>query len=488
MDADELEAVGDGLAADPDDARREREHDRADRARAAARSRARRQRADRDRREHDPEQRVERAAERPSRRRLRCRRPARAGARASTRAACEDEQRERERRARERGEVVVAEQRRDAAAGRRVLEAAQHAEELEQADDRRDGAPGDERRRRPGSRRSRVRTISDHRGREQHVLEPLRRRHGVRARGVRAVAQRAPGSPERRPARRAPTTRASRRARRSAPASRRRRPGDHARRASRGPRGTTSTAPTRPRAGSAGAGRRAGGRAARTSGAALECARGVARGATEVGTILAASDALPASSGGGSRPPSGSTDRRCSGSLATIVAARELTKDDFARFALVFAVTGLLQLFLDLTVEEVVVKYGNRYAARGGLGAVPAALRGRAVASSSPAASPAALATVVTAFLAHCDLADRRPARAAAGRRADPAHPGARGHGERDTARAQPLRRAWRAPRLVDGAAARRDRDRRVDRAAADVRRDRDRAGRVDGLRLGGRR
>ena len=56
------------------------------------------------------------------------------------------------------------------------------------------------------------------------------------------------------------------------------------------------------------------------------------------------------------------------GILATIVAARELSNTDFARFALVFAITGLLQLFLDLTIDEVVVKYGNRYAARGDWG------------------------------------------------------------------------------------------------------------------------
>ena len=52
------------------------------------------------------------------------------------------------------------------------------------------------------------------------------------------------------------------------------------------------------------------------------------------------------------------------GFAATIVAARELSKPDFARFALVFGVTSLLQLFVDLTIDEVVVKYGNRYAAR----------------------------------------------------------------------------------------------------------------------------
>jgi O-antigen/teichoic acid export membrane protein len=53
------------------------------------------------------------------------------------------------------------------------------------------------------------------------------------------------------------------------------------------------------------------------------------------------------------------------GILATIVAARELSKADFGRFALVFSATSLLQLFVDLTIDEVVVKYGNRYAARG---------------------------------------------------------------------------------------------------------------------------
>lgn len=52
------------------------------------------------------------------------------------------------------------------------------------------------------------------------------------------------------------------------------------------------------------------------------------------------------------------------GFLATIVAARELSVADFARFAVVFATTSLLQLFVDLTIDEVVVKYGNRYAAR----------------------------------------------------------------------------------------------------------------------------
>ncbi len=56
------------------------------------------------------------------------------------------------------------------------------------------------------------------------------------------------------------------------------------------------------------------------------------------------------------------------GILATVVAAREMSTDEFPRFALVFAITGLLQMFLDLTANEVVVKYGNRYAAQGDWG------------------------------------------------------------------------------------------------------------------------
>jgi O-antigen/teichoic acid export membrane protein len=52
------------------------------------------------------------------------------------------------------------------------------------------------------------------------------------------------------------------------------------------------------------------------------------------------------------------------GFLATVVAARELSKEDFARFALVFGMTTLLQTFVDLTIDEVVIKYGNRYVAQ----------------------------------------------------------------------------------------------------------------------------
>ena len=56
------------------------------------------------------------------------------------------------------------------------------------------------------------------------------------------------------------------------------------------------------------------------------------------------------------------------GFAATIVAARELSKADFGRFALVFGTVFLLQQFVDLTIDEVVIKYGNRYAVRGDWG------------------------------------------------------------------------------------------------------------------------
>lgn len=52
------------------------------------------------------------------------------------------------------------------------------------------------------------------------------------------------------------------------------------------------------------------------------------------------------------------------GFLATLIAAGELSKHDLARYGLAFGTTSLLQLFVDLTIDEVVVKYGNRYAAQ----------------------------------------------------------------------------------------------------------------------------
>src|SRR5262245_12360357 len=52
------------------------------------------------------------------------------------------------------------------------------------------------------------------------------------------------------------------------------------------------------------------------------------------------------------------------GFLGSIVAVRELGISAFGRLAIVLAAAGLFQLLADLTVEEALVKYGFRYAAR----------------------------------------------------------------------------------------------------------------------------
>ena len=126
------------------------------------------------------------------------------------------------------------------------------------------------------------------------------------------------------------------------------------------------------------------------------------------------------------------------GFAATIVAARELSKHDFARFALVFGVTSLLQLFVDLTIDEVVVKYGNRYAAREQwgrfrrlfqvglaikmLGGAVGTLASRSLRCSRPTSGRRA------GCARRCSIAG-----------ADPAHPAARRDGGRSAARPQPL-------------------------------------------------
>jgi PST family polysaccharide transporter len=52
------------------------------------------------------------------------------------------------------------------------------------------------------------------------------------------------------------------------------------------------------------------------------------------------------------------------GLLATVVAARQLDQAEFGLLALVVATTGFVQMLLDLTIDEALVKYGFRYAAR----------------------------------------------------------------------------------------------------------------------------
>jgi O-antigen/teichoic acid export membrane protein len=52
------------------------------------------------------------------------------------------------------------------------------------------------------------------------------------------------------------------------------------------------------------------------------------------------------------------------GFAATVVAAREFTKEAYGLYVIVFAVSGFFQVLLDLTVEEAVVKFGFGYVAR----------------------------------------------------------------------------------------------------------------------------
>ena len=56
------------------------------------------------------------------------------------------------------------------------------------------------------------------------------------------------------------------------------------------------------------------------------------------------------------------------GLLATIVAARVFSLEDFGLYATVLAATGFFQSLLDLTVEESLTKYGFRYAEAGDWG------------------------------------------------------------------------------------------------------------------------
>src|SRR5262252_6746006 len=56
------------------------------------------------------------------------------------------------------------------------------------------------------------------------------------------------------------------------------------------------------------------------------------------------------------------------GFLGSVVAVRELGIAAFGRLAIVLAAAGLFQLLADLTVEDALVKYGFRYAARGDWG------------------------------------------------------------------------------------------------------------------------
>ena len=62
------------------------------------------------------------------------------------------------------------------------------------------------------------------------------------------------------------------------------------------------------------------------------------------------------------------------GFLASIVAARRLGPVEYGHFTLAIFAAGFLQVLLDLTVEEAMIKYGFRYTTTAPLGAAPAAL------------------------------------------------------------------------------------------------------------------
>jgi O-antigen/teichoic acid export membrane protein len=56
------------------------------------------------------------------------------------------------------------------------------------------------------------------------------------------------------------------------------------------------------------------------------------------------------------------------GFLASIVAARQLKPDAYGEFTLAIAAAGFLQILLDVTVEEAMIKYGFRYTGQGNWG------------------------------------------------------------------------------------------------------------------------
>ena len=241
--------------------------------------------------------------------------------------------------------------------------------------------------RRPRSRRSSSRSAppprrggrarlddQEHRRREQHVLEPLRRRDGVRARRIAGKWTAPQATPRARAAR-------ARRAR-SRPAATRRERAGRARPTDRGHEHRehgdigeerVDRADARRRLVVAvqqeeGQSRRDDERPAPARG---RCGRGTANGSHYT------------------RPPQmrfrvlwrrvatavGIYGSALLGILATVVAARELTKIDFSRFALVFAVTGLLAALPrpDGRGGRRQVRQPVRRARR--LGAVPAAVR-----------------------------------------------------------------------------------------------------------------
>jgi len=88
------------------------------------------------------------------------------------------------------------------------------------------------------------------------------------------------------------------------------------------------------------------------------------------------------------------------GFLGQLLAARALGPREFGLLAIVFASTGFFQSFLDLTVEEAVIKYGFRYSTAGEWGKLHR-LFARALTFKGAGGVLGGLALVVLAPLAH---------------------------------------------------------------------------------------
>ena len=173
------------------------------------------------------------------------------------------------------------------------------------------------------------------------------------------------------------------------------------------------------------------------------------------------------------------------GIVGTVVAARVLGSDDFGRMTLVLGTVALFQLLLDLTSEEALVKYGFRFAERGGLGALPAPARRRAHGED---AQRAGRGGADRRHRTACRPCLRRRADRPAARRVGPAAAlRVRGHRRGDARAARALRRSHVVAGALNGGASRRDRRRGAARCHCDDRRARRRAGLLDARRRIGR-
>src|SRR5438874_5919182 len=88
------------------------------------------------------------------------------------------------------------------------------------------------------------------------------------------------------------------------------------------------------------------------------------------------------------------------GFLGQLLAARALGPREFGLLAIVFASTGFFQAFLDLTVEEALIKYGFRYSTAQEWGKLRR-LFGRALTFKGSGGLLAGVALAVLAPIAH---------------------------------------------------------------------------------------